>query len=177
MIGFGVHTRVYPALGATDMRKQIDGLAVRVEDVLVENPLSSHRFVVCNRARDKVKILFRHHTGLWLWYRRLEQQRFWWPEGAQEGAVERSVREWAGWLDGLDPRCVEAHKRAGFSLMQGFILRISFEKSAMLPSMISTAHRSCDDPVLLRGVIVQLTDRLAESQCEIEAQKAALRGA
>ena len=32
MIGFGAHTRVNLALGATDMRKQIDGLAVLVAE-------------------------------------------------------------------------------------------------------------------------------------------------
>ena len=117
MIGFAPHTRVYLALGATDMRKQIDGLAVLVEDVLETDPLSSHVFVFCNRARDKIKILFWHNNGFWLWYRRLERQRFWWPQGAREGAVELSVRE-LGWLiEGLDPSRVEAHKGVGISLL------------------------------------------------------------
>ena len=115
MIGFGAHTRVYLALGATDMRKQIDGLAVLVEDVLAHDPLSSHLFVFCNRGRDKLKILFWHHNGFWLWYRRLEKQRFWWPERAQEGAVELSVREWGWLIEGLDPRRVEAHRGLGIS--------------------------------------------------------------
>ncbi len=46
------------------MRKQIDGLVVLVEDVLRENPLSSHLFVFCNRAWDKIKIFFGHNNGL-----------------------------------------------------------------------------------------------------------------
>ena len=117
MIGFAPHTRVYLALGATDMRKQIDGLAVLVEDVLQADPLSSHLFVFCNRARDKIKILFWHNNGFWLWYRRLERQRFWWPRGAQKRAIELSVRE-LGWLiEGLDPSRVEAHERTDFSLL------------------------------------------------------------
>ena len=117
MIGFGAHTRVYLALGATDMRKQIDGLAVLVEDVLAADPLSSHLFVFCNRAKDKVKILFWHHNGFWLWYRRLERQRFWWPKGTKGGSVQLSLRE-LGWLiEGLDPSRVEAHKRADFTLL------------------------------------------------------------
>ena len=45
MITLGAHTRVYLAVGVTDMRKAIDGLSVLVEDVLDENPLSSHLFV------------------------------------------------------------------------------------------------------------------------------------
>ena len=99
------------------MRKQIDGLAVLVEDVLQENPLSSHLFVFCNRARDKIKILFWHNNGFWLWYRRVERQRFWWPQGTQEGAVRLSVRELQWLIEGLDPSRVEAHRRVEYSLL------------------------------------------------------------
>jgi len=62
----------------------------------------------------QIKILFWHNNGFWLWYRRLERQRFWWLKGAHEGTVELSVRE-LGWLiERLDPNRVEAHKGAGF---------------------------------------------------------------
>jgi transposase len=117
MIGFDSHTRVYLAVGATDMRKQIDGLAALVEDVLEADPLSSHLFVFCNGARDKIKILFWHNNGFWLWYRRVEKQRFWWPKAGERAPLELSMRE-LGWLiEGLDPSRVEAHKRADFSLL------------------------------------------------------------
>ena len=39
------HTRVYLAVGATDLRKQIDGLAAVVEDVLEQDPFSNCLFV------------------------------------------------------------------------------------------------------------------------------------
>jgi len=47
------HTRVYLAVGATDMRKQIDGLAALVEDVLEQDPFSESLFVFCNRGRNQ----------------------------------------------------------------------------------------------------------------------------
>ena len=53
MIAFGEHTRVYLVAGATDMRKQIDGLAALVVDVLDADPFSSHLFVFCNCARNR----------------------------------------------------------------------------------------------------------------------------
>jgi len=118
MIALGEHTRVYLALGATDMRKQIDGLAAVVEDVLEQNPLSSHLFVFCNRGRDKLKILFWQRNGFWLWYRRLERERFRWPQdAAAAGSVEVSARELRWLLDGLDIAHVEGHRKADFRLL------------------------------------------------------------
>lgn len=117
MIELAAQTRVYLALGATDLRKQIDGLAALVVEVLQADPFSSHLFVFCNRERNKLKILVWQHNGFWLFYRRLERQRFWWPREAPVGRLELSVRELRWLLDGLDPHRVEAHQRADFSLI------------------------------------------------------------
>ena len=116
MINFGPHTKVFLATGVTDMRKAIDGLSVLVVDVLEENPLSSHLFVFCNRLRDKIKILYWHNNGFWLFYRRLEKQRFWWPGAGDQHAIEISNRELDWLLEGLDITRVEAHKTTNFSL-------------------------------------------------------------
>jgi transposase len=117
MITLGAQTQVYLAAGATDMRKQIDGLAALVVDELAGDPFSSQVFVFCNRARDKLKILVWHHNGFWLWYRRLERERFWWPTAPTAGPVQLSAREFHWLLDGLDPTRVQAHKRADFDLV------------------------------------------------------------
>ena len=111
MITFGANTRVYLAAGPTDMRKAVNGLMILVEDVLEADPFSSHLFVFCNRLRDKIKILYWSNNGFWLFYRRLEKQRFWWPGADETISVEISSRE-LGWLmEGLDITRVEAHKR------------------------------------------------------------------
>jgi len=111
-------TRVYLAVGATDMRKQIDALAALVEDVLEQDPFSSSLFVFCNRRRDKLKILFWQHNGFWLWYRRLERERFRWPQTRESSrAMEVSTRELRGLLDGLDIARVEGHRKAQFRLL------------------------------------------------------------
>ena len=86
-------------------------------DVLEADPFSSHLFVFCNRGRDKLKILYWHNKGFWLWYRRLERQRFWWPERCTAAPVRLSVRELGWLLEGLDPGPVETHKRADFDLI------------------------------------------------------------
>ena len=116
MISFGSKTKVYLASGSTDMRKAVNGLMVLVEDVLQADPFSSHLFVFCNRLRDKIKILYWHNNGFWLLYRRLEKQRFWWPDRHDDAAVEISTRELSWLLEGLDITRVEAHKVANFSM-------------------------------------------------------------
>lgn len=73
--------RVYLAMGATDLRKSIDGLAAIVQMSFQLDPFSSNLFVFCNRKRDKLKILHWDHNGFWLYYRRLENGVFQWPDG------------------------------------------------------------------------------------------------
>lgn len=110
-------TRVYLATGATDLRKSIDALSLLVVEVLEGDPLSSHLFCFCNRARDKVKILHWAGNGFWLYYKRLEQGRFRWPATTPRGAaLELSVRELRWLLDGLEPQRVgrQAHRRLAF---------------------------------------------------------------
>ena len=110
--------RVYLAVGATDMRKQIDGLAALVTDVLEQDPFSSALFAFCNQRRDKLKLLFWHRNGFWLWYRRLERGRFHWPRhNAQGAAMQISARELSWLLEGLDIAQAEGHEKARFGLL------------------------------------------------------------
>ena len=116
MISFGTNTKVYLAAGVTDMRKAINGLMVLVEDVLEADPFSSHLFVFCNRLRNKIKILYWHNNGFWLFYRRLEKQRFWWPATDEQVSVEISPRELSWLLEGLDITRIEAHQATKYAL-------------------------------------------------------------
>lgn len=116
MISLGTNTQVYLAAGATDMRKAINGLMVLVEDMLGADPFSSHLFVFCNRGRDKIKILYWHNNGFWLFYRRLEKQRFWWPGGGERSAIAITTRELSWLLEGLDITRIKAHKATHYRL-------------------------------------------------------------
>lgn len=104
------HTRVYLAVGATDMRKSIDGLCATVAAELALDPLSAHWFVFCNRGRDKLKILYWDHNGFWLYYRRLERGRFVWPVKAPDEALCITARQLAWLLDGLSLEQSRAHR-------------------------------------------------------------------
>ncbi len=84
--------QVYLATGFTDMRKSINGLSLMVSEQLAHDPFSGSVFVFCNRARDKLKILYWECNGFWLYYRRLDKGKFHWPEGSSQHSVIKPAR-------------------------------------------------------------------------------------
>jgi transposase len=108
--------QVYIAIGATDMRKSINGLSILVADQLELDPLTGHLFAFCNRRRDIVKILYWDRNGFCLWHKRLEQDRFQWPE--TEGDVLNIHGHELSWLlDGLSLNQCEAHRQLSYEFM------------------------------------------------------------
>ena len=100
--------RVYVAVGSTDMRKSINGLSILVEQAMDLNPFSGDLFVFCNRLRTIVKILYWDRNGFCLWHKRLEKDRFKWPESIDELiAIDQRQLQWL--LSGLD--IADAHQR------------------------------------------------------------------
>jgi transposase len=95
--------RVFIAIGATDMRKQFDGLIALARDVVRQDPLSGHIFAFCNKRRDRIKLLFFDRSGFWLCAKRLEKGTFAWPTPeAGVNSVELSSSELALLLSGID---------------------------------------------------------------------------
>lgn len=110
----GTGVPVYLCREPVDMRKSIDGLSVLVQEAMALNPFEEAVFVFCNRARDKVKILGWERNGFVLWYKRLESERFQWPErlGA---APMRLTGEQLNWLlDGYDIARMKPHKALNY---------------------------------------------------------------
>ena len=101
--------RVYLAVGATDLRRSIDGLAVLVKEGFELDPFSACLFVFCNRKRDKLKILQWEHNGFWLYYRRLEKGKFQWPQNINQKVTAISRRQLRWLLDGLSLNLRQAH--------------------------------------------------------------------
>ncbi len=56
--------RVHIALGVTDMRKGLDGLAMLVQEVLTQDPFSGHLFAFRGRKANLIKIVFWDGTGV-----------------------------------------------------------------------------------------------------------------
>lgn len=94
--------KVYLAVGPTDLRKSIDGLAILVQESFKLDPFSKNLFVFCNRKQDKVKILEWDTNGFWLYYKRLEKGTFKWPNNSSSETISINEREFRWLLDGLD---------------------------------------------------------------------------
>lgn len=103
--------QVYLASGSTDLRKSIDGLAAIVQEGFQLDPFSSSLFVFCNRKKDKLKILHWEHNGFWLYYRRLENGVFQWPDETEKQPLAISHRQLNWLLDGLPLHQNKAHQK------------------------------------------------------------------
>lgn len=106
--------KVYLALGNTDMRKSINGLGIIVENHFALDPFTGHLFVFCNRRRNIMKILYWDRNGFCLWQKRLEKDRFQWPE-TSGGTMMIDERELMWLMEGLDLEQESAHKRLSYS--------------------------------------------------------------
>lgn len=75
---------VYLHCSPVDFRKSINGLALIVEQSMGLNPYSDGLFLFTNKGKDKLKILYWDKTGFALWYKRLEKERFKWPQSSTD---------------------------------------------------------------------------------------------
>ena len=104
MLTLPPRVRIYLALGATDMRKSIDGLEAQTRLFLKKDPLTGDFYIFCNRRRDRIKILYWEESGFWLLHKRLEKGTFDWPRLVEESTthMEMSSTELAALLGGID---------------------------------------------------------------------------
>ena len=103
MIPVPAGTRVWLAVGQTDMRKGFDGLAALAQEKLARNPFDGHLFVFRGKRGDLLKVLWFDGQGLCLFAKRLERGRFIWPSPA-DGKVVISQAQLAMLLEGIDWR-------------------------------------------------------------------------
>ena len=103
MIPVPVSTKVWLAVGVTDMRKGFNGLSALAEKVLAEDPYCGHLFVFRGRRGDLIKVIWFDGQGACLFSKRLEKGRFVWPSPA-DGKVSVTSAQLAMLLEGIDWR-------------------------------------------------------------------------
>jgi len=93
-----------------DFRKQINGLALLVEQELGHNPFSGALYAFTNRQRNKIKCLMWEDNGFVLYYKALAEERFKWPApGEQLLSLSAEQINWL--LDGYDIMLLQGHKK------------------------------------------------------------------
>lgn len=95
--------RVWLAVGHTDMRRGMNGLALQVQQALGRDPYAGDLYVFRGRRGDLVKIVWHDGLGMSLYAKRLEKGRFIWPSPA-DGSVAILGSQLAYMLDGIDWR-------------------------------------------------------------------------
>ena len=124
---------VYLHRQPVDFRKSINGLSALVEHAMGLSPFRSALFVFGARSRDtireanravpggqrgrrpegvaraRIKVLYWDQTGFCLWYKRLEKDRFQWPQPARDEVITLTSEQFDWLLRGLDILKMKPH--------------------------------------------------------------------
>jgi len=103
MIAFPSSVRVWLAVGRTDMRRGMNGLALQVQQSLGRDPHVGDLYVFKGARGDLIKILWHDGIGMPLYAKRLEKGRFTWPS-PNDGVLAISAAQLGYMLDGIDWR-------------------------------------------------------------------------
>jgi transposase len=95
--------RVWLAVGRTDMRRGMNGLALQVQQALGCDPHAGDLYVFRGAKSDLIKIIWHDGVGMSLYAKRLDRGKFIWPSPAN-GMVSISGSQLAYMLDGIDWR-------------------------------------------------------------------------
>ena len=100
---------VYIALGYTDLRRGIDGLAAVVQESFALDPFTNTLFLFCGRRKDRIKGLLWEGNGFLLLYKRLEAGSFQWPRTGEE-ALQLTPQQYRWLMEGLSIDQPKAHR-------------------------------------------------------------------
>lgn len=97
-----------------DMRKQIGGLSVIVEQEMKLNPFDRHLFVFIGRQRTTIKLLYWDRSGFCLWQKRLEKEKFNFKKQEDFSTSELSEQQLLLLLDGYDIWKMKPHSTLSY---------------------------------------------------------------
>jgi len=101
--------RIFLRPGSTDMRKAVNGLSAIVQGKMGQDPFSGSVYLFCSRDRRLLKAVYWDKTGFWLSGKRLEKDKYPWPQDEEE-ARELTAEQLQMLLAGID--FFKAHKEA-----------------------------------------------------------------
>lgn len=93
--------RVLLATKPVDFRRGMNGLAALVKEQLRFDPFAGTIYVFRSKRADRVKLIFWDGTGLCMYYKRLEKNKFCWPR-IEDGVMRLSSAQLAALVEGLE---------------------------------------------------------------------------
>jgi transposase len=96
------NVQVYLCREFIDFRKGITGLTLLVEQGLQRDPFAEALYVFCNKARNRIKVIYWEKNGFCLWQKRIEREHFKWPRHLDQHTVTLNGKELNWLLDGFD---------------------------------------------------------------------------
>lgn len=99
--------QVWLLVEPVDMRGGIDGLSLRIQNLLGRSPCDGSAYAFRNRRATRLKLLIWDGTGVWLSHRRLHQGKFVWPS-SQATTVTLTAQQWNWLITGVEWQRLEA---------------------------------------------------------------------
>ena len=108
-------SKIYLAVQPADFRKQAYGLSLLVKERLhLELFDDKSLFVFINKRKDGLKLLYWDLTGLALWVKTLEKEKFCWLKKVTAPSRVITARELKWLLQGADITKIKSHERLNF---------------------------------------------------------------
>ena len=89
------------------MRAGIDGLSLRIQNLLGKSPCDGNAYAFRNRRLTRLKLVIWDGTGVWLCHRRLHRGHFVWPT-ADTATVTLNARQWEWLITGVEWQRLDA---------------------------------------------------------------------
>ena len=102
MLDLSEDTSVYVCLEPVDMRKQANGLVALVVDEFSMSPQANLIYVFVSKDKRKVKMLYWHGNDFVLLYKKLERDKFIWPQQLDHAGFSITYNQLQWLLAGLD---------------------------------------------------------------------------
>ena len=99
MIDLNNINKIYLFVETTDLRKSVDGLAGIVQNEFNYNPFDNSLYLFINKDKSRIKILHYELNGFWIYYKRLDSDKFRWPKVGEH--LEITPEQIKYLLDGL----------------------------------------------------------------------------
>jgi transposase len=106
--------KIYLHKEFVDFRKSVNGLGIIVEEEMNLNLFEKLLFVFCNKTRKRIKILYWDRTGFALWYKRLEKDKFFWPQKLEDETITLTTQQLEWLLEGYNVWKLKPHNSLNF---------------------------------------------------------------